>query len=291
MDNQNNNYCIYMHISPSGKKYIGITKQHTQKRWQNGYGYLNKNSDGTYKQPAMARAVLKYSDWNDDWQHLILMDNLTEDETKSTEMLLIQKYKARNPDFGYNLTAGGDGTHGCAHTEEAKQKISSKAKERFSRPGNHPMYGKHPSDETREKQKIKAKQRWQNAEERQKMSEIAKERFKDTLEKEKVSRTKIEKGVAKDFKNPRARPIYCVNLNRIFWGAKEAHDELGVDQSAIAACCRKKYGFKSAGKHPDTNEPFQWLYAEDAIIEGYITQEQLDCFYLNLRQGGINYVQ
>lgn len=286
MDKQNNNYCVYMHISPSEKKYIGITKQSTQKRWQYGYGYLNKNTDGTFKQPAMARAVLKYSDWNNDWQHLILMDNLTEGEAKEAEMLFIKKYNTRNPNYGYNITAGGDGMHNCAHTEETKQKISLKAKERFSNPKNHPMYGKHPSDETREKQKIRASQRWQNPEERQKMSEIAKERFKNPLEKEKVSRTKIEKGTAKDFKNPRARAVYCIDLNRIFWGAKEAHEEFGVDQSAIAACCRKKYGFKSAGKHPNTHEPLHWLYAEDAITDGYITQKDLDYFYLNLRQGG-----
>ena len=286
MDNQNNNYCIYMHISPSGKKYIGITKQRTQKRWQNGYGYLNKNSDGTYKQPAMARAVLKYSDWNNDWQHLILMDNLTEDKAKEVEIMLIEKYNTRNPEYGYNITAGGDGMHDCPHTEETKQKISRQAKERFLNPENHPMYGKHLSDETKQKMKIKANQRWENPEERQKMSEIAKERFKDPLEIEKVRKTKIENGVAKGFKNPRARPVYCVNLNIIFWGAKEAHDEFGADQSAIAACCRKKYGFKSAGKHPDTHEPLRWLYAEDAIIDGYITQEQLDYFYLNLKQGG-----
>lgn len=291
MGNENRNYCVYMHISPSGKKYIGITKQNTQKRWQNGHGYLNKNTDGTFKQPYMARAILKHADWNNDWQHLILMDNLTEDEAKEEEMMLIKKYNTRNPDYGYNITAGGDGMHDCTHTEEAKHKISQKAKERFSNPQNHPMYGKHLSDKTREKQKIKAGQRWQNQEERRKMSEITKERFKNPLEKEKVSRTKIKNGVAKDFKNPRARSVYCINLNRIFWGAKEAHDELGIDQSAIAACCRKKYGFKSAGKHPSTNEPLRWLYAEDAIIEGYITQEQLDCFHLNLRQGGVNYVQ
>ena len=77
-------------------------------------------------------------------------------------------------------------------------------------------------------------------------------------------------------------------MYRIFWGAKEAHDELQVDQSCIAACCRKKYGYKSAGKHPDTNEHLHWLYAEDAIVEGYITKEQLDDFCSNLIECGDN---
>lgn len=288
---KNKKYCVYMHVSPSEKKYIGITRQNVQKRWQNGYGYLNKNTDGTFKQPYMARAVLKYTNWNDDWQHLVLIDNLTKDEAKEAEMMLIKKYNTRDPNYGYNITSGGDGMRDYVPTKETKRKISLKAKERFSNPENHPMYGKHQSDETREKQKIKANQRWQNPNERQKMSEIAKKRFENPLERERISQIKIENEVAKDFKNPRARAIYCIDLNRIFWGAKEAYDALGVDQSAIAACCRKKYGFKSAGKHPSTSEPLRWLYVEDAIIEGYITQDQLDCFYLNLRQGGVNYVK
>lgn len=284
MDNRN--YCVYMHISPSEKKYTGITKQDVKKRWQNGFGYLNKNVDSTFKQPYMARAVLKYTNRNDDWKHLILMNNLTEKEAKEAEIMLIEKYNTRNPNYGYNITAGGDGMHDCPHTEETKEKIRNKAKERFLDPKNHPMYGKKHSYETKEKLKTKAKQRWQNLEEHQKASDMAKERFKDPLERERISKAKVESGTSKGFKNPRSRPVYCINLNRIFWGAKEAHDEFGVDQSAIAAYCRKKYGFKSAGEHPETHEPLYWLYASEAVIEGYITQEQLDCFCINLRQGG-----
>lgn len=41
-------------------------------------------------------------------------------------------------------------TSAC-HTEEANKKISDKAKERYSDKSNHPMYGKHCSEETRRK--------------------------------------------------------------------------------------------------------------------------------------------
>ena len=34
-----NNYTVYMHVSPSGKRYIGITGQDVKKRWGNGIGY------------------------------------------------------------------------------------------------------------------------------------------------------------------------------------------------------------------------------------------------------------
>ena len=35
------NYTVYMHISPSGKKYIGITCQKVKNRWNSGRGYKN----------------------------------------------------------------------------------------------------------------------------------------------------------------------------------------------------------------------------------------------------------
>ena len=33
------NYTVYMHISPSGKRYIGITSVKPKYRWRNGKGY------------------------------------------------------------------------------------------------------------------------------------------------------------------------------------------------------------------------------------------------------------
>lgn len=31
------NYKVYMHTLPNGKRYVGITKQEPEKRWLNGY--------------------------------------------------------------------------------------------------------------------------------------------------------------------------------------------------------------------------------------------------------------
>jgi group I intron endonuclease len=284
MEDESNHYCVYMHISPSGKKYIGITKQNPQKRWQNGYGYLNKNTDGTFKQPYMARAVLKYTNWNDDWKHLILMKDITETQAKEAEIMLIKEYKTCDTNYGYNITSGGDGMHNWAPSDETKQKISNTLKGKMSGE-NHPMYGKHHSNESKQKMADKSNERWRDATEREKASEIAKHRFENAAEREKISKARIDKNIAKGFQNPRAKCVYCIELQRIFWGAKEAHDVLHVDQSAIAACCRKKYGFKSAGKHPDTCVPLHWLYADDAVAERYITQEQLDIFRDNLVKG------
>ena len=35
----NKSYIVYLHTSPSGKRYVGITSQSTNNRWRNGKGY------------------------------------------------------------------------------------------------------------------------------------------------------------------------------------------------------------------------------------------------------------
>lgn len=44
----------------------------------------------------------------------------------------------------------------------------------------------------------------------------------------------------------------------------------------------------SAGKHPETGEKLHWLYAEDAIEQRYITQQDLDNYLTNLKNKGDN---
>lgn len=93
-------YCIYKHTSPSGKVYIGMTKQDPNKRWQNGSGYKT--------QRLFWRAIKKYG-W-DNFEHKILDDNLTHNEACEKEIMYINQYQSNNPKYGYNVTSGGDGT-------------------------------------------------------------------------------------------------------------------------------------------------------------------------------------
>jgi group I intron endonuclease len=103
-----------MHTSPSSKVYIGITSQEPLKRWGNGIHYrMNKY---------FYKAIQKYG-W-ENFKHEILFDNLTEKEAKQNEIELIATHKSNNRKFGYNLTKGGDGIKGYAHTEKTKTKIS-----------------------------------------------------------------------------------------------------------------------------------------------------------------------
>ena len=113
-------YCVYCHTNKeNGKKYIGITKQTPERRWKNGNGYSSQH---------FARAIQKYG-WNN-FEHTILMSNLTKDKACYYERFYIKKYETTLPENGYNETLGGDGggMYNKHHTQEAREKISNARK-------------------------------------------------------------------------------------------------------------------------------------------------------------------
>ena len=95
-----------MHTSPSGKMYVGITKQTPEKRWQNGRGYKYNYH--------FSNAIKKYG-W-ENFEHGIIADHLTKDEACQMEKSLIKELNLMNGDFGYNITAGGEGVLGVANS-------------------------------------------------------------------------------------------------------------------------------------------------------------------------------
>lgn len=109
-------WCVYIHITPSNKVYVGITSQNPIKRWNNGLGYN--------RQMYFYRAILKYG-W-DNIRHEIIISGVSGEEAKHLEKYYISLYQANNPDFGYNLTSGGDGTLGFHHSQESRASISIK---------------------------------------------------------------------------------------------------------------------------------------------------------------------
>lgn len=109
---ERNNYVVYCHTSPNGKKYIGITRQEPGKRWNNGKGYSYNRH--------FHRAIQKFG-W-DNIKHDLLYDQLTQKEAAELEKLMIAKYQTTNPDFGYNMTSGGE--VGYQLTSDCKTKLS-----------------------------------------------------------------------------------------------------------------------------------------------------------------------
>jgi hypothetical protein len=93
---ENNDYCVYIHTFPDGKKYIGLTNQNPATRWGgNGNGYRN--------QEKIFNAIQKFG-WNN-IKHEIYKDNLSSQEAQNLEKELIEKYNTI--ENGYNTSIGG----------------------------------------------------------------------------------------------------------------------------------------------------------------------------------------
>lgn len=127
-------YTIYMHRNKiNGKVYIGQTCQKPSYRWKrSGKGYMTCE--------IMWKAICKYG-WNN-FEHIILKENLSLEEANFYEEFYIKKFNARNKKFGYNIRQGGKNTPlsektkqklrmnksflGKNHTQETKKVISDK---------------------------------------------------------------------------------------------------------------------------------------------------------------------
>lgn len=91
------NFKVYVHTTPDGKRYVGITKQNVEKRWSKGKGY---------KRQTFNKAIEKYG-----WEnilHEIIAENLTEEDACVLEMNLIKEYNLTDKDYGYNVSVGLD---------------------------------------------------------------------------------------------------------------------------------------------------------------------------------------
>lgn len=160
-------YKVYKHTLPMdiSKKendmvYIGITSQENVfDRWGNNGNHYKYNEH-------FSRAISKYG-----WQnflHEVLFDGLTKEEAENFEIKLIAEYNSANEKFGYNKALGRSSVG--KHTEETKNIISQKAKERFKNPENNPMYNKHHTEEAKKKISQKATGRKLSREAKEKLS-------------------------------------------------------------------------------------------------------------------------
>ena len=134
-------YIVYCHtLRADGRKYIGITKNSTRKRWGiNGRKY--KGCVFFY------HAIQKYG-W-DAFDHRILYQGLNQQEAEQYEKELIDKYDTRDHTKGFNIREGGGSkSHidestkqklreinlGKKHTEETRQKMSEFQRKRYENP-------------------------------------------------------------------------------------------------------------------------------------------------------------
>lgn len=117
-------YSVYMHTSPTGKIYVGITSyKPCELRWgTGGSGYTSNKHFWS--------AIKKYG-WNN-FKHDIICTEVSLAEACKIECNLITKYNSSDPSFGYNQTTGGDvRTH---FNEDARSKIAAASRERWKDP-------------------------------------------------------------------------------------------------------------------------------------------------------------
>lgn len=118
-------WCVYRHVSPSGKSYIGITSQKPKYRF-------GKGGNGYAIGSAIQNAIQKYG-W-DNFEHIILYSNLTKDEACKLEQEMIQKYNSLVPN-GYNLSLGGEsGSYGYKYSKEQSLAKSLRQKGKHRKP-------------------------------------------------------------------------------------------------------------------------------------------------------------
>lgn len=113
MTNIENNYTVYIHITPSNKYYIGITARDIKIRWNNGNGYRNNKY--------FWNAIQKYG-W-DNIEHIVYINNISKEEACKFEKELIKKYDSTNRLNGYNHSLGGEINKGWKLTDEQKNRV------------------------------------------------------------------------------------------------------------------------------------------------------------------------
>lgn len=165
------------------KKYIGMTGKKPEARWQNGENYKTCI--------AFRRAIEKYG-W-DGFDHVVLYTGLTREEACAKEQELIAKYQTTNPEFGYNICAGGGGMVGFHHSEETKQKLREKLSGE-----NNPNYGKKLSPERKEQLRAINKGSKHTEEHKKKISDALRGRHYQSEKQKSIVRAMASHPVRRD---------------------------------------------------------------------------------------------
>ena len=252
------------------KIYVGKSSD-IKTRWSRHKYELNKGIHvNTYLQNA-------WNKYGEDKFEFNIIERCNEDQLNVREIYWIKTLDSYNR--GYNLTEGGEGV---SLPDDVKAKISAASKEWWSNPENKKKmsesrkgegsfwYGKtftedmiiklseahkNPSEEIRQKQSRSHKGKKLSEETKNKISQANKGREVSEETRKKISDAKIGK------KEPWAREVFCIELNKVFRCAKDAGVECGITYSSIYMCLNGDR--KSAGKHPITREKLHWVYADE----------------------------
>lgn len=240
-----NSFTVYAHINKiNGKIYVGITKRSVEERWNNGYGYIGCSY--------FYNAIQKYG-W-DNFDHIIIASNLTEEEASNYEIELIEECDLRNPDYGYNLKSGGYNNYNDNRvtSDELRKKLSEAHK-------GH----KHTPEQTRKiVEKNTGKKR--SKEFCEVMSKLKSGQnhhyYGKKLPEEQVR--KSAEGLRKYYQTHPMLPhgekkILCVETGIIYRSIEAAAKDLNICRSAISEC--------AAGKRRHTAGGYHWQFVSETL--------------------------
>lgn len=141
----------------NNKIYIGQAKDLDKRKTQ--FQYFKKRYGGVY----INNARDKYNS-SVFWDYEVI-EYCTEDELNEREKYYIKLFNSTDREIGYNITEGGDGCIGYVFTEEAKKAVSEGLKRSYNnlsekekkirsdrqKGENNHFYGKHHTEETKQK--------------------------------------------------------------------------------------------------------------------------------------------
>ena len=224
---------VYVHINKiNGKMYIGQTCQSLQQRsGRNGKLYLEC--------PIFGKAIKKYG-WNN-FKHIVLIDNLSQEEANIIEKELIKKYNTIIN--GYNVSPGGKSISGKGHPK-SKPVICIETKQEYENATlAAKMMGLKNSDA---------------------ISRVCRgERLTcknlHWVYKENYTQEKIQQILNKKYKKQKTTKVRNIETGIIFNSLLEAATWAGLKTKCnISSCCTGNR--KTAGKLPNTEIPCHWEY-------------------------------
>lgn len=245
-------WTVYVHISPGGKAYVGITSRKVADRWKNGNGYKNNTH--------FWRAIERYG-W-ENFQHEIIAEHLTKSEACEFEKAMIKALNSNDYNYGYNISAGGEGTTGLYGEKNPNygHKWSDEQRAHLS----NVRKGMKLSDEHKRKISKHSKEMWQNEEYRNKMTGINHPCYGRAGELHPMfGKHGVEHGGSKK--------VVCLNTLEVFESAVEASKAKNANHSKLCMCCRGER--KSCGK-TENGEPLTWMFYENYLKENNMTDEE-----------------
>lgn len=192
----------------------------------------------------VGRALKKYGLEN--FSVEVVAEGKTIEELCMLERQFIAAFNSNDPDFGYNLTDGGEHIAGWHHTDQARANISAalsgkpfteshkEALRQANLGENNPNYGKHLTEE--HKAKLSAAL---SGEKNPLYGVPRSEEVKRKISETKRANGRNEEAIAKA-KEASSIPVLCVETGEIFSSITEAAASIGAKRTAVSYVCHGK---------------------------------------------------